>query len=251
MIKINDVIDKLERLKKGHSHPFIGIDESGKKWFVKTYSHEPENELCALFNEFVAFKLAEKINLPWPKGHIARLSENIKCDLNISRSHVVAYEYITDMENLPDEPQFNDEQLHDLYGKSVFDNWLSIDDVKNDTCKLLNGRLIFMDAGIAFVGDNGKSWEKEGFSWSKSRLHTKSSPYHVGKLKDVNKFKPWLDKIYAIPPDYYQTIVNDIPEDWHVPESYKSKFVEVFSSSRETFIPMMHECIEADLHCQE
>ncbi|MBA5236687.1 hypothetical protein H2Y54_09000 [Pectobacterium aroidearum] len=247
MITINSIKDKLEK-STNHSNPFIGVDELGKDWFVKTYLNESGHETNALFNEFVAFNLAEKIGLPWPKGHVVQLSESVKSELHLSISYVIAYEFIHAIEELPEGYQFSNEQMNDLYGKSVFDNWLSIGDVKYDTCKLLNGNLLFMDAGIAFEDDNEDTWGENGLVWKAHKLTINSSPYHCGKLISSEGFKLWIDSICEIPSDYYQSIVDCIPQDWCVPESYKSKFVEVFSSSVDNYIPMMNECIEWELN---
>ncbi|EOT0570206.1 HipA family kinase [Morganella morganii] len=249
MITINVIRDKLEK-SISHSHPFIGIDESGTEWFVKTYLNESGHESKALFNEYVAFKLAEKIELPWPKGHLVQLSGNVRSELTISISYVIAYEFIHDIEELPENYKYSTDQLSDLYGKSIFDNWLSIGDVKNDTCKLLNGKLLFMDAGIAFVDKNGSTWGEDGLIWTPNQLFTESSPYHRGNLHASEGYSLWMNRICEIPVDYYQSIVDSIPQDWNVPESYKSKFVEVFSSSCENFIPMMTDCIEWELNSQ-
>ncbi len=249
VIIINSIKDKLEK-SIGHSNPFIGFDELGKDWFVKTYLTKGGHETKALFNEVVAFSLAKKIDLPWPKGHVAQLSENVKSELNVSISYVIAYEFIHDLEGLPEDYQFSNEQIYYLYGKSIFDNWLSIGDAKPDTCKLLNGELIFMDAGIAFEDDSSGTWEEEGLEWKNSKLLVNSSPYHCGNLHSAEGYKPWFNKICAIPAEYYQSIADNIPDDWNVPETYKSKFVEVFLSSRERFIPMMKSCIEWELNHQ-
>lgn len=159
VIIINSIKDKLEK-STNHSNPFIGVDELGNDWFVKTYFSKSGHETNALFNELVAFKLAEKIGLPWPKGHLVQFSESVKSELNVSTSHFIAYEFMHNLEELPEGYQFSNNQIKNLYGKSIFDNWLSIGDVKNDTCKLLNGELLFMDAGIAFEDDNCEAWGK-------------------------------------------------------------------------------------------
>lgn len=249
MIIINSIKDKLEE-STNHSNPFIGIDELGKDWFVKTYVNESGHETNSLFNELVAFNLAEKIGLPWPKGHIVQLSENVRSELKISIPCVIAYEFIHDIEELPESYQYNKDQLNDLYGKSIFDNWLSIGDVKTDTCKLLNDKLLFMDAGIAFVDNDGNTWGEDGLIWDPNQLFIESSPYHRENLHAAERYSSWMNRICEIPVDYYQSIVDSIPQDWHVPESYKSKFVEVFSSSCEKFIPMMKSCIEWELNHQ-
>lgn len=247
VIIINSIKDKLEK-STNHSNPFIGVDELGNDWFVKTYFNESGHEINALFNEFVAFNLAEKIGLPWPKGHVVQLSESVKNELHLSISYVIAYEFIHAIQDVPEGYQFSNEQMSDLYGKSVFDNWLSIGDAKNDTCKLLNGDLLFMDAGIAFEDDNEDTWGEDGLVWDVHKLTINSSPYHCGNLISSEGFQLWMDNICEIPSDYYQSIVDRIPQDWCVPESYKAKFVEVFSSSVESYIPMMNECIEWELN---
>ncbi|TYL42097.1 HipA family kinase [Dickeya sp. ws52] len=247
MIIINSIKDKLEK-STSHSNPFIGVDELGNDWFVKTYLNESGHETNALFNELVAFNLAKKIGLPWPKGHIVQLSEIVKSELNVSISHFIAYEFIHAIEELPDGYQFSNDQMNNLYGKSIFDNWLSIGDVKNDTCKLLNGELLFMDAGIAFGDDSCDTWGEDGFIWKDNKLFIESSPYHRGILHSAEGYESWMNQICEIPVGFYQSIADSIPQDWRVPESYKSKFVEVFSSSCEKFIPMMKSCIEWELN---
>lgn len=247
MITINSIKDKLEK-STNHSNPFIGVDELGKDWFVKTYFNKSGHETKALFNEFVAFNLAEKIGLPWPKGYVVQLSESVKRELNLSISYVIAYEFIHALKELPEDYQFNDEQVNHLYGKSLFDNWLLIGDMKNDTCKLLNDELLFMDAGIAFEHDSDDPWGEDGLIWTNSKLFIESSPYHHGILRSAKGYKSWINRISEIPVDYYQSIAKSIPQDWHVPDSYKSKFVEVFSSSCEKFIPMMNSYIEWELN---
>lgn len=246
MIKINFIKDKLET-SSNHSNPFIGVDELGNDWFVKTYFNGSVHETNALFNEFVAFNLAEKIGLPWPKGNIVQLSESVKSALNLSISYVIAYEFIHAIEELPEGYQFSKEQVDNLYGKSLFDNWLLIGDAKNDTCKLLNGELLFMDAGIAFEDDSGDMWAEDSLIWNDRKLFIESSPYHCGILSSAEGYQSWIKKVSEIPVDYYQVISDSIPQDWHVPKGYKSKFVEVFSSSCEIFIPMMSSCIKFEL----
>lgn len=249
VITINSIKDKLEN-STNHSNPFIGVDELGNDWFVKTYFNDSVHETNALFNEFVAFNLAEKIGLPWPKGYAVQLSESVKSELSLSITYVIAYEFIHAIEELPEGYQFNNEQLDNLYGKSLFDNWLLIGDVKNDTCKLLNGELLFMDAGIAFEDDSGDMWGEDGLIWTDSKLFIESSPYHCGILSSAEGYQSWINRVSEIPTDYYQFISDNIPQDWHVPESYKSKFVEVFSSSCDVFIPMMISYIEWELNRQ-
>ncbi|EJG2210196.1 MULTISPECIES: HipA family kinase [Proteus] len=247
MIIINTIKNKLEG-SVNHSNPFIGFDESGMEYFVKTYSNESKYESKALFNEFLAFNLAEKIGLFWPKGHIAQLSENVKSDLNISTSFVIAYEFIYGLEELPEDHQFSNDQLSALYGKSIFDNWLSIRDAKNDTCKLSNNELLFMDAGIALESDSQDIWGEDGLIWNPSKLDSETAPYLHEKLSSGEGYKLWMDRICDIPADYYESLVNSIPQDWEIPVSYKSKFVETFSSSCHIFIPMMIEYIKYGLN---
>lgn len=249
VIIINSIKDKLEK-STNHSNPFIGVDELGNDWFVKTYFSKSGHETKALFHELVAFKLAEKIGLPWPKGHVVQFSESVKSELNVSTSHFIAYEFIHNLEELPEGYQFSNNQMKNHYGKSIFDNWLSIGDVKNDTCKLLNGELLFMDAGIAFEDDNCETWGEGGLIWTDNKFFIESSPYHRGALHSAEEYKSWMDKICEIPVEFYQSIADSIPQDWHVPESYKLKFVEIFSSSCERFIPMMKSCIEWELNHQ-
>jgi hypothetical protein len=246
VITISSVKKKYEK-STNHSNPFIGLDEFERDWFVKTYFNGSEHETKALFNEFVAFNLAERIGLPWPKGHVAKLSEKVKSELGLSISYVIAYEYIHSMEDIPGDFKFSDEQINDLYGKSIFDNWLSIGDAKPDTCKLSNGNLLFMDAGIAFEGDSGDTWDENGLIWTDNKLFIESSPCHDGILHSAEGYKPWMNKICEIPTDYYQLITDSIPQDWDIPQSYKSKFVEVFSSSCDKFIPMMDSYIKWEL----
>ncbi|MGP1190644.1 hypothetical protein ACJ8KY_23910, partial [Serratia sp. CY54781] len=120
MITITSIKNKLEEYTN-HSNPFVGVDKLGKDWFVKPYSIDSGEGERALFNELVAFNLAEKIGLPWPKGHVVQLSEDVKNELNISFSYVIAYEFMHDIQELPDGYQFNDKQVDSLYGKSIFD----------------------------------------------------------------------------------------------------------------------------------
>lgn len=246
MIIINTIKDKLET-PTSHSNPFVGVDESGKEWFIKTYLQESGHyDTNALFNELIAFNLAEKIDLPWPKGSIVQLSDNVKNELETSISHVIGYEFIHGMQELSEGHHFDEAQMNDLYGKSIFDNWLLIGDAKPDTCKLVGNKLLFMDAGIS-LGYNDDSWNEDELSWNSHQLMVESSPYHCGNLSSSEPFTPWMNKIGEIPDEYYQSIVDIIPLDWEVPESYKSKFVEVFSLSRENFIPMMSLCIQCEL----
>lgn len=107
-----------------------------------------------------------------------------------------------------------------------------------------------MDAGIAFVDNNGSAWGEDDLIWTPNQLFTESSPYHLGNPHALEGYSLWMNRICEIPVDYYQSIVDSIPQDWHVPESYKSKFVEIFSSSCEYFIPMMTDCIEWELNSQ-
>ena len=186
--------------------------------------------------------------MPWPKGYIARLSENVKNDLNIPTSSVIAYEFIHGIEELPNDYQFSKDQVRALYGKSIFDNWLSIRDAKNDTCKLLNNELLFMDAGISLESDSQNIWGEDGLTWTLSKLDSETAPYLHGKLSSEEEYELWMNRISDIPVDYYEFIANSIPHDWDVPESYKLKFVEIFSASRHIFIPMMREYIKWGLN---
>ncbi|HBQ6100531.1 TPA: hypothetical protein L7661_004845, partial [Klebsiella pneumoniae subsp. pneumoniae] len=98
--------------------------------------------------------------------------------------------------------------------------------------------------------DNCEAWGEGGLIWTENKLFIESSPYHRGILHSAEEYKSCMDKICEIPIEFYQSIADSIPQDWHVPESYKLKFVEVFSSSCERFIPMMKSCIEWELNHQ-
>ena len=64
---------ELETFLCGSSRPFIARDESGERWVIKACVDTGATK--SLFNEYVAGKLANAIDLPWPIVHIAEPSD--------------------------------------------------------------------------------------------------------------------------------------------------------------------------------
>jgi hypothetical protein len=66
--------EKFEKfLSIGSSRPFLARSQSGEQWVVK--AHENPLGPKTLFNEYVAGRLANAIELPWPTICIAELAQ--------------------------------------------------------------------------------------------------------------------------------------------------------------------------------
>ncbi|WP_324661084.1 HipA family kinase [Enterobacter bugandensis] len=226
-----------------HSKPFIGLSDSGKRYFVKTYKNEKTS--FSLFCDYVSAKLAGKIGLPWVSVHTAHLAKEIQEHESIRNPFVIAFDFIEELNYLDPKHTFTKEQVEFLHGKLVFDNWISISDDKIDTCQIANEKLIFLDAGLAFQSDEVNeegiidNWVMSGLEWPPRGMYVESSLYSEDVVIERGYLFPWIDKISEINIEFYRELMSEIPKEWGVPEEYKDKFITVFSSSKEVFASLM------------
>jgi hypothetical protein len=171
--------EEFEKFLQGSSCPFVAKDQSGEQWVIKAYKNRGGSK--CLFNEYVAGRLANAIELPWPTVRIVELAPRIinhlqRADFPVESKWAVGLKYLqglTPFEIGQDGiagakrqigSRFAEPALSGpFYGKCLFDNWVLLEDLKADTLQIRSdGKPMFLDASMAFGGEN---WREELLKW--------------------------------------------------------------------------------------
>ncbi len=170
-----------ELLGKGASRPFLAHGDKGEVLVVKPHAKAYKATPLftkPLFNEYVAGSLARKIALPWPHVSIVQLVPELmtaleKAGFDLFSEWCMGVVYVAGLKPYvpPHDSKQNAAHVHNLfpdskkhaafYGKSIFDNWVLLQDWKYDTLQIQpNGYPIFLDASMAFGGGLGSGHDK-------------------------------------------------------------------------------------------
>jgi hypothetical protein len=253
---------------RGASRPFLARSDQDELLVVKPHAQAYEKTALftkPLFNEFVCSSLARTIGLPWPDVSIVLLETELinqlkQVGFSILSEWAVGLSYIPGLKPylpLRDSGEnakhmndlFPDPRTHAVfYGKSVFDNWILLEDWKYDTLQIQeNGSPIFLDASMAFWG---LDWDVNRLQWTESGIHLARSPYLSGFVLDQGKFLPWLEKLGGIASEVYSQILQRIPKEWSVPPDYVAAISELLTVTHQQFVPLFEEAIEWEKESQ-
>jgi hypothetical protein len=207
------------------------------------------------------------IQLPWPKVELGEITEGLELrlkeeELKAESKWAVGIKYIDGFQ-IADWPKnslptgsgfdkinaqhikklFGDSKKYNaFYGKSVFDNWVLMEDTKYDTLGIdQKGFPIFFDGSITL---GGLEWEAEKLRWEDTRIDFHHSPYLQGILTDRDQFATWIERIEAIEENCIEKIFTEIPREWGILEEYLSACITFLASSRENFAPLFRYFVE-------
>jgi hypothetical protein len=248
----------------GATRPCLCKTDTAELWVIKVHGNPLGTK--AIFNEYVAGRLAEMIELPWPTVCLGELSDTLvlrlaKEGLNTESKLAVGIKYVDGIRKVdwpknanPLENGFdriNAQHIKDLfsdtdkwqafYGKSVFDNWVLLGDTKYDTLYIdKSGSPLFLDASIAL---GGLEWDMGKLHWDLAGIFFEHSPYLQGILTDRDQFAAWMKRIEGIKQGCIEKLLTEIPKEWRISQGYLSACVTFLSSSKENFVPLFREFI--------
>lgn len=249
----------------GATRPCLCRTDTGELWVIKVHGNPLGTK--AIFNEYVAGKLAEMIGLPWPTVCLGELSDILvlcleKEGLKMESKLAVGIKYIDGLRKVdwpknasPLENGFdkiNAQHIKDLfpdigkwqvfYGKAVFDNWVLMEDTKYDTLNIdKSGSPLFLDASIAL---GGLEWEAGKLYWDCAGIYFDHSPYLQGILTDRDQFATWVERIEGIKEDCIEKLLTEIPKEWRISQDYLSACITFLKSSKENFVPLFREFVK-------
>ncbi len=206
---------------KGGSGAQIMADAAGNIYYVKF--RENGQLLKILANEYVAGKIAQRLNLPCPDVHIVELETSLASTIPPINGLAISQ-----------GPHFGSSQLNNLYtipnirgiipkcqntndfpSIILFDALLYNVDRKNDgnfivTTTSSGYQFNIIDHGHCF----GSYWDEATLTgivgvWSDSYL---DEMYQT--ITHLDNFQPVVQTIKAIPDDFFTTLVNEIPVEW-------------------------------------
>ena len=248
---------ELEKFLQGSSRPFVAKDQSGEQWVIK--AHEDIGDTKSLFNEYVAGRLANAIELPWPTVRIAELAPQIvnqlkQADFPVKSKWAVGLKYmqgLTPFEIGSDgiagaarqiRSRFAEPALQaPFYGKCLFDNWVLLEDLKADTLQIRSdGKPMFVDASMAF---GGGAWREERLKWV-PRHFKKGAIYLEEIISDTRQFEPWLDRVDSVSVSLLSQILDTVPSDWPVKKGFVAATMNFLSSTQQMFLPQFRDSLE-------
>lgn len=253
----------IEPLENSSTNAFIGIDELGNKYVVKAMIGSNNGKI--LMNEYLTGKLAEEIQLPWPKTNSAILGCRVIEFLNkkslIPRANECVANDFKKIEKIFDDntrcEKINFEYLKNLfnnnykcissiYGRAIFEVWLNIEDYKQDTIKInkIDNSPIFIDGSHSFGGDNWSNFDcilKNYRMYEKNQALLGIDLFNFQYLSGISKYKEnfveWIERIKQIPDTNIEKIINNIPDSWDINDLRKDSLKIFLSKSyREIFI---------------
>jgi hypothetical protein len=255
-------------LGTGSCRPFLARGSQGSLFVVKPHAKAHDDTPLftkSLFNEFVGSLLARLIGLPWPDVELALLEETIIKQLEragyiISSEWAVGLSYIDGLKPFSrsdysiEKRRYLKKAISDpqsntfFYGKSVFDNWVLLEDWKYDTLQIMkNGFPVFLDASMAF---GGVEYGTGLLQWNEPEMHFDRSPYLSGVLNDFSQFNPWLWKLQSLEDKVYKNILKEVPLEWSVTSDYISAIGELLVQTPRRFISVFKEKIEWETNLQ-
>jgi len=253
-------------LSKGATRPFLGKCDDNKLYVVKVHGNPLGPK--SIYNEYIVGNLAKEIELPWPNVQLIQLSPEItffleKNGLKILSEWAVGINYIKGIKEVIWPPNsfykdpdfaavnakyimkiFPSQSTNDaLYGKSVFDNWVLLEDTTYDTLHITSDGLpLFLDASIAL---GGLEWDDNKLQWK--HISFDRSVYLYGFKFEMTRFEPWLKRIERISNSTFESILFNIPEEWAVPDAYLKSMKNFLFSTKDTFLPVIREWIEFEI----
>jgi hypothetical protein len=233
----------------GWSKPFLGRDQSGKKWLVKAVPVEPSGrqKQRALVAEYLVSRMAASMKLRWPRATIAEVEPDL-CQKRNLEPLCLAFEYLP-LKPLPDdslrgngsesqpgerlirqlENQFEKIGNKDqLAGLAVFANWAQAYDIKTDWVQLDDdGRFVFLDGGQYLGVSLGEGYDRPEPGSRRGRDAFTHDLFR-GLLKEpMSLFQPWLNRLSGLESSF-KIALKDIPELWLGDDDWAKRIAPLF-----------------------
>jgi hypothetical protein len=256
-------------LPKGATRPFVACSDSGKQYVVKALK-EPLGNGKLLLNEFVAGTLANQIDLPWPKTHLATLSNRAiewleDNSFEVAAKDCVAMDFVGGLIEVPFPKLLtfpkrdiaallqeanpthlagyinNPSAQNAFYGRALFELWLFFEDTKSDTLYAKSDKtLIFLDGSHAFGGEESL-FDKLTYT---ANTCFPQSPYLEGVLTNSDSFNEWLSRIESVDDIFVRSMIEVIPHSWGISSQQLEYLYELLTVKKERFMTVARQIIE-------
>jgi len=209
-----------------------------------------------LFNEYIAGRLANAIGLPWPTVRIAELAPQTinqlkRADFPVKSKWAVGLKYIQGLAPFKIGPEgiigvgrqigSRFAEPAPFYGKCLFDNWVLLEDLKADTLQIQSdGKPMFLDASMAF---GGEKWREERLEWI-PRHFKKGAIYLEEIISDSTQFEPWLDRVDSVTAPLRSQILDTVPSDWPVKQSFVAATMNFLTTTQAVFLPQFRDSLD-------
>ena len=209
-----------------------------------------------MFNEYVAGRLANLIGLPWPTVRIAELAPQTinqlkQADFPVKSKWAVGLKYIQGLAPFKIGPEgiigvgrqigSRFAEPAPFYGKCLFDNWVLLEDLKADTLQIQSdGKPMFLDASMAF---GGEKWREERLEWI-PRHFKKGAIYLEEIIFDSTQCEPWLDRVDSVTTPLLSQILDTVPSDGPVKQSFVAATMNFLTTTQAVFLPQFRDSLD-------
>ncbi|WP_350303121.1 HipA family kinase [Pediococcus acidilactici] len=226
---ILSVVNVIEPIKNGYTHPFIVACSNNKKYVIKTKNDYTGNHKIE-FNELISYRLACLLDLPIPNANIVNLPADIiennedMQNINVTSGPCFASEYRKGIPSITPLYLEKCNNTDDLPGILLFDQLLLNDDRGDNPGNLLfdfkTKKILIIDHSNVFK--NASIWQAEEL------LSYRSIPpvtvgmdgrnyLYIKKFVDGNSpFSKIIEKIKTLSPDNIHGLFKDIPLEWEI-----------------------------------
>ncbi|WP_416149885.1 HipA family kinase [Salipaludibacillus sp. HK11] len=231
-----EAVSYIHRLGKGSSRPrpHLFTCNDGQKYAVRLMIDN--KSIRPLVNEFVAYRLAERLDLPVPKTSIVHVSDNLIQNSSrfpkniVPGNHFGSFYYIDTI--LPTKKSiFRCRNVDKIADMLLFDIWINNRD-RNLTNILVRKKkqdyqLILIDHDKVF---NHRDWKGENLikNMSENKLEYRwgrNQKYFRNFINSKAAVKKSLRRIEALPKSEIAFIVNAIPKEWCVSSKERNTLV--------------------------
>jgi len=209
--------EEFEKFLPGSSRPFVAKDQLGEQWVIK--AHKNTGDTKSLFNEYVAGRLANAIELPWPIVRIAELGPRIIKHLKHT-DFPVKSKWAVGLKYMPRLTPFE----------------IGPDGIAGAT----DGKPMFVDASMAF---GGEKWREQRLKWIPCHFK-KGAIYLEQIISDGTQFEPWLDRVDSVTVSLLSQILDTVPSDWPVNQSFVAATMNFLSSTQQVFLPQFRDSLD-------
>jgi len=249
--------------KKGTSQCFLGKCNEGNYWVIRLKKKDKNSK--RLFSQYLASNLAQLIGISTPGSTLINVNLDLLeefpakfVEFDSDCSIGVGTRFIQDITPFPTPPDYpnslrskdfdeiNIKHLNkfinsktdfdQLYGMRVFTDWIKINDYHKYENLYINSKqnIIFIDFDIAFSTANGSFDLPENYDFIEMINH--QAPFWEGLEEELSNYEEWFSRILNVSDSAVFEILNIIPTEWLIPNSYPESLMKFILNNRDHFI---------------
>ena len=99
---------------------------------------------------------------------------------------------------------------------------------------------MFLDASMAF---GGEKWREERLEWI-PRHFKKGAIYLEEIISDSTQCEPWLDRVDSVTTPLLSQILDTVPSDWPVKQSFVAATMNFLTTTQAVFLPQFRDSLD-------